>query len=203
MSCKLQASREKLYIWVYNNYSAPCNLQLIAHGSWLEACSLRLAAYLCPMKILIVCLGNICRSPMAEGILQDMANKADLNWTVDSAGTNACHIGEAPHPFSIKVAGLNGIDISRQRARRFIKEDMMEYDRIFAMAEDVLEDIKKIAKDKFDEQKVDLFLNELHAGCNEDVPDPWYGPEEGYHEVFEIINKTCKKIMNKYAVSIV
>ena len=153
------------------------------------------------MKVLIVCLGNICRSPLAEGILQNMADKAGLNWTVDSAGTNACHTGEPPHHFSIKVAGQNGIDISRQRARRFIKEDMMGYDRIFAMAEDVLKDIKKIAKEKFDEQKVDLFLNELHPGQNRDVPDPWYGPEAGYHEVFALIDKVGKKIIEKYAAT--
>ena len=132
-----------------------------------------------------------------------MADKAGLNWTVESAGTNGYHVGEMPHQLSMKVACENGIDISRQRSRHFVKEDIAQSDRVYAMAADVMHDIKSIAKENFDEQKVDLFLNELHAGRNEDVPDPWYGPEEGYHEVFEIINKTCKKIMNKYAVSIV
>ena len=127
-----------------------------------------------------------------------MADKAGLNWTVDSAGTNACHTGEPPHHFSIKVARQNGIDISQQRARRFLKEDMLEYDRIFAMAEDVLEDIKKIAKDKFDEQKVDLFLDALYPGQNRDVPDPWYGPEAGYHEVFKLLEEACEILIKKY-----
>ena len=153
------------------------------------------------MKILMVCLGNICRSPLAEGILQDAAIKDGLNWTVHSAGTNGFHIGEAPHPLSIKVAKQNGIDISKQRARLFTGEDMAHYDRIYAMAGDVMDDIKRISKEKYDEQKVDLFLNELHPGQNMDVPDPWYGPEPGYHEVFAIISRGCEKIIEKYAVT--
>ena len=111
------------------------------------------------MKILMVCLGNICRSPLAEGILQHKANKAGLNWQVDSAGTNNYHIGEAPHHLSQKVAKLNGVDICNQRARRFVKEDFDRYDKIYAMADDVVDDIRRIAKDKFDPSKVDLFLN--------------------------------------------
>ena len=153
------------------------------------------------MKILIVCLGNICRSPLAEGILQDMASKAGLNWTVESAGTNGFHTGQPPHELSIKVAKQNGINISGQRSRRFVAADIAQYDKVYAMAEDVLEEMKRISKEKFDEQKVDLFLNELQPGQNDDVPDPWYGPEAGYHEVFAIINTTCKKIVEKYAVT--
>src|SRR5256885_8730411 len=114
------------------------------------------------MKILMVCLGNICRSPLAEGILRDKANKAGLNWEIDSAGTNGYHIGEAPHHLSQKVARLNGIDICDQKARQFVKEDMNRYDKIYAMADDVVDDIRRIANDKFDPSKVDLLLNELH-----------------------------------------
>ncbi|MGN6402167.1 MAG: low molecular weight protein-tyrosine-phosphatase [Flavisolibacter sp.] len=150
------------------------------------------------MKILMVCLGNICRSPLAEGILQHKANEAGLNWTVDSAGTNSYHIGEPPHPLSQKVAKLNGIDICNQRARRFVKEDIDRYDKIYAMAKDVLDDIKHIAKEKYDPQKVDLFLNELHPGKNASVPDPWYGTEPGYHEVYELISNVCDEIVSKY-----
>lgn len=151
------------------------------------------------MKILMVCLGNICRSPLAEGILAHKAAAAGLNWTVDSAGTNGYHIGEAPHPLSQKVAKLNGVDICRQRARRFVKEDMQRYDKIYAMADDVVEDIKRIAKDAYDENKVALFLNVLHPGKNLSVPDPWYGPEAGYHEVYALIDKTCDNIISQYA----
>ena len=153
------------------------------------------------MKILMVCLGNICRSPLAEGILQDMVSKAGLNWVVESAGTNGYHTGEPPHELSRKVAKQNGIDISGQRSRPFVAADMGEYDKIYAMAADVLEEMKRISKEKFEEQKVDLFLNELHPGQNRDVPDPWYGPEPGYHEVFAIISNGCKKIIEKYAVT--
>ncbi len=150
------------------------------------------------MKILVVCLGNICRSPLAEGILQEKAKQAGLNWVIESAGTNSYHTGEPPHYLSQKVAKLNGINISRQRARRFVKEDIAKYDKIYAMAPDVLDDIKSIAGEKFDEQKVDLFLNEQYPGSRE-VPDPWYGPEPGYHEVYKIINKACEFIIKKYS----
>ena len=151
------------------------------------------------MKILMVCLGNICRSPLAEGILQYKALQAGLDWQVDSAGTNGYHVGEAPHPLSQKVARLNGIDICEQRARRFVKEDLERYDKIYAMADDVIDDIRRITKQRFDESKVELFLNELYPGKNASVPDPWYGPEPGYHEVFKLIELACDKIIEKYA----
>ena len=128
------------------------------------------------MKILMVCLGNICRSPLAQGILKHKAKKAGLDWEVDSAGTNGYHIGEPPHQLSQKVAKLNGIDICNQRSRQLVKEDFDRYDKIYAMAEDVMDDMKAIAKEKYDPSKVDLFLNELYPGKNRIVPDPWYGP---------------------------
>lgn len=148
----------------------------------------------------MVCLGNICRSPLAEGILQDKAFKAGLNWSVESAGTNRYHIGEAPHPLSQKVARLNGIDISKQRARRFVPGDFEVYDKIYALAGDVMEDIRSIAANKFDASKIDLFMNELYPGEDRDVPDPWYGPEPGYHEVYRIINEVCDKMIEKYSL---
>jgi protein-tyrosine phosphatase len=152
------------------------------------------------MKILMVCLGNICRSPLAEGILQHKANKAGLNWKVESAGTNHYHIGEPPHKLSQKVAKLNGIDICDQRARRFIAEDFIYYDKIYALADDVLDDIKDIAGKKFDSSKVDLLMNELHPGEDRSVPDPWYGTEPGYHEVYKILDAVCNKIIEKATV---
>ena len=154
------------------------------------------------MKILMVCLGNICRSPLAEGILQSKAFKAGLNWTVESAGTTAYHLGEPPHPLSQKIAKINGIDICDQRARKFVPEDFDRFDKIYALARDVLYDIKRIAKNKYDESKVDLLMNELHPGKNSDVPDPWSGPESGYHEAFKLIEKACDAIVKKYSVSI-
>lgn len=160
---------------------------------------MKTAGYICPMKILMVCLGNVCRSPLAEGILQDKAFKAGLNWSVESAGTNSYHTGDAPHPLSQKVAKLNGIDICHQRARRFVAEDFEVYDKIYALAGDVLDDIRRIAKKKMDETKVDLLMNELFPGMNMNVPDPWYGPEPGYHEVYRMIDKACDAIIDKYS----
>ena len=147
------------------------------------------------MKILMVCLGNICRSPLAEGILQHKAKKEGLDITIESAGTNGYHVGEAPHQLSQKVARLNGIDICGQKARRFVKEDFDRYDKIYAMADDVVDEIKRIAKEKYDAAKVDLLMNELEPGKNVSVPDPWYGPEPGYHEVYKLIDTACNKII--------
>ncbi len=150
------------------------------------------------MKILMVCLGNICRSPMAGGILQQKAREVGLNWKVDSAGTNGFHVGEPPHPLSQKVALQHGIDISGQRARQFTTADLSKFDKIYAMAGDVIGEMKWIAGNKYDGTKVDLLLNELYPGRNKDVPDPWYGPEPGYHQVFDMLEKACDKIIEKY-----
>jgi protein-tyrosine phosphatase len=135
---------------------------------------------------------------LAEGILQHKIATAGLNWTVDSAGTNGYHNGEAPHHLSIKVARLNNIDICRQRSRQFVAADFDRYDKIYAMAADVLMDMKRIAKDKFDETKTALLLNELFPGQNKDVPDPWYGPESGYHDVYQLIDQACEKIITNH-----
>ncbi len=149
------------------------------------------------MKILMVCLGNICRSPLAEGILKDKAEKAGLNWTIDSAGTNNYHMNEAPHPLSQKVARLNGIDISYQRKRKFVAADFDNYDKIYALADDVMDEMKWIAGKKFNANKADLLMNELFPGENIEVPDPYYGGEEGYHEVYRLIDEACDAIIRK------
>ena len=161
-------------------------------------CLLPIANYLYRMKILMVCLGNICRSPLAEGILQQKVLKAGLDWQIESAGTNGYHTGEPPHHLSIKVAQLNGIDICKQRSRRFTAADLKESDIIYAMASDVLRDLRRMAINNFDTSKVSLFLEESFPGEERDVPDPWSGPEIHYHEVFEIINRNCDVIIQKY-----
>ena len=154
------------------------------------------------MNILMVCLGNICRSPLAEGILQDKAWKAGLNWSIESAGTNGYHTGEPPHRLSQKVAKLNGLDICNQRSRRFVAEDFERFDKIYAMSSDVIDEMKIIARKKFDASKVDLLMNELYPGKDLDVPDPWYGPEPGYHDVYAMIDKACDLIVRKYASNV-
>jgi len=150
------------------------------------------------MRILMVCLGNICRSPLAEGILQEKVKKAGLHWVVDSAGTNHYHTGDAPHPLSQKIALINGIDISQQRARRFTTEDLTQFDKIYALAGDVLNDIQRITGNKFDNAKVDLLLNEQYPGKNLDVPDPYYGGEPDFHEVYELLDEVCDQLILKY-----
>lgn len=146
----------------------------------------------------MVCLGNICRSPLAEGILQEKVKKAGLNWVVDSAGTNHYHTGDPPHPLSQKVALANGIDITNQRARRFTSEDLNQFDKIYALAGDVLNDIRRITGNKFDSSKVDLLMNEKYPGKNLDVPDPYYGGEPDFHEVYELLDEVLDQLILKY-----
>ncbi len=150
------------------------------------------------MKVLMVCLGNICRSPLAEGILQQKADNNNLHWIVDSAGTNGFHNGEAPHKLSQKVAKANAVDISKQISRKFVPADFDVYDKIYVMAADVLDDVKSIAGEKYNAKKIDFFLNELEAGQNKDVPDPWFGNEDGYVKVYNLIDKTCDAILRNH-----
>jgi protein-tyrosine phosphatase len=149
------------------------------------------------MKILMVCLGNICRSPLAEGVLKDKIKKAGLNWQVDSAGTGAHEVGCTPHYLSQKIAKQHGIDISDQQCRQFKKEDILHYDKVYALDIENYYDIKKISGDDWDETKVDLLMNEVYPGENVEVPDPWYGTEKNYHEVYAMIDKACDAIIEK------
>jgi len=153
------------------------------------------------MKILMVCLGNICRSPLAEGILKDKLNKAGLNWEVDSAGTNRYHTGDAPHRLSQKVAKLHGIDISKIKARTIVPEDFDRFDKIYAMAQDVIFDMRSVVGKKFNGNKVELLMNEVFPGENIDVADPYYGGEEGFHEVFKMMDEACEAIVKKYSIN--
>jgi protein-tyrosine phosphatase len=147
------------------------------------------------MKILMVCLGNICRSPLAEGILNEKIKSTRLDWMVDSAGTNGFHVGEPPHRLSQKVAKMNGIDISNQQCRRFVSADFDRFDIIYAMAADVIIEMKFIGKDQYKHNVVRLLLNESYPGKNRDVPDPWYGTEPGYHQVYQLIDEACEAII--------
>jgi protein-tyrosine phosphatase len=154
------------------------------------------------MRILMVCLGNICRSPIAEGVMRNIISRNNLSWEVASAGTESYHIGEPPHRYSQKICQKHGIDISQQRARRFVVSDLSSFDLIYVMAEDVLAEVKHIAGTAFDSRKVILFLEERFPGSRRSVPDPWYGPEDGYTEVFDLISSTCEVIAQKYRAGI-
>ena len=149
------------------------------------------------MKFLMACLGNICRSPLAEGILQHKAQEAGFHWQVESAGTGSWHIDSVPHLLSQKVAKANGIDISRQRCLQFRKEAILQFDFIYVMDENNYDDVKTMSRELWNESKVDLLLNELYPGENRSVPDPYLGTEADYHEVFSLIEKACDAIIEK------
>ena len=146
----------------------------------------------------MVCLGNICRSPLAEGILQHKADAHHLNILVNSAGTGNYHIGEAPHQLSQKVANLNGVNISEQKCKQFKKTDFEEFDRIYVMDNDNYNDVKKMSGSYFAENKIDLILNELYPNQNREVPDPWYGGFEDFIKVYAMLDEVCEVIIKKY-----
>lgn len=147
------------------------------------------------MKILFVCLGNICRSPLAEGILKAKTKTLGLQWQIDSAGTNGYHDGESPHKFSQKIAAINGIDISHQISARITRSDFDNYDFIFALAEDVMMEMKNISGISFDENKCRYFLLPNGGNGEKDVYDPWYGGENGFVKVYDVIDRGCNKII--------
>ena len=157
------------------------------------------SGYLCAMKILMVCLGNICRSPLAEGILKHKAGEAGLNWTVDSVGTGNYNVGEAPHHLSQKVAKLNNIDICDHRAQLFKKEMMQQYDKIYVMDSQNYLDVKRISGKLWDDNKVDLLLNEIYPGEDCEIDDPYYdNTEPGFVKTFNEISEACDVIIQKY-----
>ena len=124
---------------------------------------------------------------------------AGLHWYIESAGTNNFNIGVPPHHFSKKVAHLNGIDINNKRSRGFRPDDFESFDKIYGMSEDVMSEMKFIAGNKFNEDKVCLLMDELYPGKNREVPDPWYGTEPDFHSVYKLIDAACDKIIEKYA----
>ncbi|MEL6865876.1 MAG: low molecular weight protein-tyrosine-phosphatase [Bacteroidota bacterium] len=150
------------------------------------------------MKILMVCLGNICRSPLAEGIMYHKIQQQGLDWEVDSAGTGYWHVGEAPDQRSILVASKNGIDISQQKARQFDAADLNRYDLIYAMDASNYRNIIRAANSEEQEAKVDFILNMSRPGYNQAVPDPYYGGDQGFEEVFRLLDEACEAIIEKY-----
>tara|TARA_R110000744_G_scaffold5963_3_gene21084 strand:- start:2450 stop:2902 length:453 start_codon:yes stop_codon:yes gene_type:complete len=143
------------------------------------------------MKVLMVCLGNICRSPLAEGILKSKVDATNIY--VDSAGTAGYHVGNAPDPRSIKVAHEHGIDISSQVCRKFTVSDFDTFDLIYAMDKNNYGNIIHLARRKEDAEKVKLLLSELNTEHIE-VPDPYYDAEDGFEQVFQMIDKACNII---------
>ena len=146
----------------------------------------------------MVCLGNICRSPLAEGILKSKVTTYQI--FVDSAGTSAYHVDNIPDERSVAVAEKHGINISNQRARKFTVADFDNFDMIYAMDESNFHDIVKLSRNNSDKQKVKMILNEIHPNKNNSVSDPYYGGNEGFENVFQMLDKACEIIIKKYAL---
>lgn len=149
------------------------------------------------MKILMVCLGNICRSPLAEGILKEKIEKYDLDWEVDSAGTGHWHAGEKPDPRSIAVGKNYGVDISRQRARQIKPKDLDYYDHILVMDDSNLRDVQQMASNDCQKKKIRRIL-ELSESSNDiqNVPDPYYD-DNGFEYVFRLLDNACDQLIRK------
>ena len=154
-----------------------------------------------PVKVLMVCLGNICRSPLAEGILASKLPKN--NFIVDSAGTGSWHVGHAPDKRSIAVAKKNGLNIENQKGRQFKIADFNDFDYIYVMDSSNYNDIIELAKTEEHKNKVHLILNELFPNENVDVPDPYFGATNGFDNVYQMLNEVteiiAKKLIEKHS----
>ncbi len=149
-------------------------------------------------KILFVCLGNICRSTLAEGVMLKLVADNQLPLIVDSAGTASYHIGEQPDKRTIANADKHNVDLSPLRARQFRTNDFEAFDKIYVMDKSNLKNVLALSQTEAHKQKVDLFLNELFPLQNKEVPDPYYGGEQGFEDVFQMVYKTCEIIAEKY-----
>ena len=143
-------------------------------------------------KILMVCLGNICRSPLAEGILRSKLDTSQ--YEVDSTGTGHWHIGNPPDPRSVAVAKKNGLNISALRGRQFSYQDFLDFDHIYVMDSSNLENVLRLAKTQEDKDKVSMILDTLFPGEKVDVPDPYYGIDDGFDRVYEMLDEACNII---------
>jgi len=145
------------------------------------------------MKILMVCLGNICRSPLAEGILRSKAKH--LNLIIDSAGTAGYHVGSAPDSRSIEIADKHNINLRDQRARQFNRADFKQFDIIYAMDTNNYANLIALSNNEEEREKVKIILNEISPNLCESVPDPYYGGKNGFQEVYDMLDKACDKIV--------
>lgn len=142
----------------------------------------------------MVCLGNICRSPLAEGILKSKTK----NLEVDSAGTAGYHIGKQPDFRSIDIAKKHDINLKNQRARQFSTRDFDDFDKIYVMDNDNYSKIISLARSQEDMDKVDLILNEIYPKEYKSVPDPYYGGDEGFQNIYNLLETSCEVIAKKY-----
>ena len=147
-----------------------------------------------PTRILMVCLGNICRSPLAEGILR---SKLSSDFYIDSAGTGHWHVGNPPDARSVDIARKRGLDISNLRGRQFSKKDFTDFDYIYVMDSQNYRDVIEQASNENEKAKVKLILDEIFPGENVDVPDPYYGLQDGFEKVFDMLETASETIAEK------
>lgn len=153
------------------------------------------------MKVLMVCLGNICRSPLAEGVLRKLGEEKGIHLEVDSCGTANYHVGEAPDPRSIKKAHEHGFDISGLKGRQFSVTDFDNFDRIFVMDTQNYKDVIAKARTREEMEKVQLMMSQLYPADKINVPDPYYGDFDGFEEVYQMLLSSCEMFLSKVPVN--
>lgn len=146
----------------------------------------------------MVCLGNICRSPMAEGILRARLSEVNAQVIVDSAGTSEFHSGDHPDPRAISTLRKNKIDISGLAARQFTVNDFDEFDMIYVMDSSNLMNVLSLARNEQDKQKVKMLMDEVSPSQNVSVPDPYYGDNDGFQRVYEMIDSAAQNIALRF-----
>jgi len=146
------------------------------------------------MRILMVCLGNICRSPLAEGILREKTKHLDL--IIDSAGTSGYHIGKSPDPRAVAIAKEHNINISKLKARQFSRIDFDNFDTIYVMDKNNYSHLISLSSNLQERNKIRLILNEIDPKSHDSVPDPYYD-NNGFKMVYNLLNEACKKIAIK------
>ncbi len=148
-------------------------------------------------KILMVCLGNICRSPMAEGIMQSKIDKYKIDAFVDSCGTAAYHVGEMPDRRAVSTLKAYDIDISHLRGRQFVVDDFDNFDHIYVMDEQNYSNVMRKSRHQKDRDKVSMIMNELYKNGNIDVSDPYYGGINGFESTYEMLDQATEIIAQK------
>ncbi|MEX1191786.1 MAG: low molecular weight protein-tyrosine-phosphatase [Brumimicrobium sp.] len=149
------------------------------------------------MKILMVCLGNICRSPMADGLLRKKIKEQGLNAEVDSAGTGDWHVGEAPDDRMRETGKKFGVPIDELRGRQFKVADYDNFDRIYVMDQSNYKNVLALARNQEDRDKVELILNVSNPGKDLEVPDPYFGGDEGFKNIFKMLDEATDFIVEE------
>lgn len=146
----------------------------------------------------MVCLGNICRSPLAQGILERKVQERGLDWSVDSAGTGHWHVGNPPDPRSVAVAAAHGLDLSAQRARQVHWPDLGAFDLVLAMDTANRRDLLRLAETDAERGKVRLILDYVAPGQDRSVPDP-YWDDDGFEKVYRMLDEACDRLLDAHA----